>query len=229
MDHRPVVQLLSLWGILALGCGSSRSSEPQDPSDVAATQEREPSTVDEPSLEGEQGADEAESPPGDAPALEPWDIVYRVTPDGPVIAVAGVDFRPRAEAVRKGKGWGTSLTVSATVRGSELYRMLSPEDGPLMMAARVEGSGEPKLFPDERSGDEEVFLTPGEPETFSRSFPPDDGAALEKGETVTLIVGLWGLGVDAGQRRPVRRLFQVRMTVGAGQPQPVISPPEGMR
>lgn len=159
----------------------------------------------------------------------PREIVYKVTPEGLVIEVEGVEIRPKAQPVRKGGGWAIAITAEAEAKDDKMHRLLAPERGPLMMAARVRRGKQTVEVTDERSGEDEMFVMSGAPETLERTFPDEASDAFRRGDDVTLIVGLWGLGVEADERRPVRKLFQVRMTVGSAKPQPVIEPPPSMR
>ncbi len=79
---------------------------------------------------------------------------------------------------------------------------------------------------DKREGDGEKLIGPGESVKLKRRWPDSGGEKpIVAGQTVTLEVGLWGLGPDADQRRAVRDFFQIKMRAGQGKPQPVISPP----
>jgi hypothetical protein len=150
------------------------------------------------------------------------DVTYRMTSAGLLIEVDGVDLAPKAEAVKTAKGWTVALSMRATAKDQHAHSLLAPEKGPLMVAAEVERGGKTDKIPDERKGDGERTLAAGEETTITRKVD----VAIGAGQTLTLRVGLWGLGRDAEERRPVRKLFVVRMVAGAKKPQPVITPPE---
>lgn len=150
------------------------------------------------------------------------DITYRVTAAGLQIEVEGVDLAPRAEAIKTQAGWIVELSVRATAKDKHAHRLLSPERGPLMVAAAAERGGKTERVGDERKGNGEQTLTAGEPTTMTRRVD----VAIAAGQTLTLEVGLWGLGRDDEERRPVKKLFVVKMVAGAKKPQPVITPPE---
>jgi len=161
-------------------------------------------------------------------------VVYRVTPEGLIVDVEGVRFEPSVEAVKmKGGAWGVKLTVKAKSTNDGMHNLLSPKEGPLSIAGYIETKdGQLIQFSDQRDGDDELFVAPGQPLEFERTFP--SGAVSERGgamrplywhENLTITVGLWGLGVNGEQRRPLQRLFVVRMKAG-NKPQPVVSAPE---
>ncbi|HVU04272.1 MAG TPA: hypothetical protein VHE30_21085 [Polyangiaceae bacterium] len=151
------------------------------------------------------------------------DITYRVTGDGLVIEVEGIELEPSAVPVKTGRGWIVKLDVKATVRDRHSHRLLSPEQGPLMVAAVVQKAGKEDKVGDERKGDTEMTLSPDSPETLTRKVD----VPVAPGQTLTLNVGLWGLAKDDEKRRPVKKLFIVKMVAGAtAKPTPVITPPE---
>jgi hypothetical protein len=150
------------------------------------------------------------------------DITYHVTGDGLQIEVEGVALSPKAVPVQTPRGWIVSLSVRATARDQHTHKFLSPEHGALMVAAEAERSGKKERIGDERKGDGEVSITPDEPVTLERKV----NVPIASGQSLTLFVGLWGLGRDDEERRPVKKLFVVKMVAGAKKPQPVITPPE---
>lgn len=150
------------------------------------------------------------------------EITYRMTSGGLLIEVEGVDLAPKAEAVKTDKGWVVALTVRATAKDQHAHRLLSPEKGPLMVAAEVDRAGKVEHIGDERKGDGEQTLSADEPTNFTRKI----NVPIWAGQTLTLHVGLWGLGRDAEEKRPIKKLFIVKMVAGAKKPQPVITAPE---
>ena len=73
-----------------------------------------------------------------------------------------------------------------------------------------------------RSGDGEETVTKGSPITLERDFKK----AIGSGQSVTLFVGLWGMGRDTEEKRLIRKLFVVKMVAGNKKPTPVVSPPD---
>jgi hypothetical protein len=150
------------------------------------------------------------------------DITYRMTSGGLLIDVEGVELAPKADAVKTTKGWIVALSVRATAKDSHAHRLLSSEKGPLMVAAEVDRAGKVEHIGDERKGEGEQTLSPDEATTIPRKV----NVPIWAGQTLTLHVGLWGLGREAEEKRPVKKLFIVKMVAGSKKPQPVITPPE---
>lgn len=212
--------------LLALGCGSKPAAPVETagtPSAPATKPAEEPAAPDEP----EAGPDEpAEAPakPGDGP---PRTVKYIMTTKGLEIEIDGVRFMPRASPVKKGAGWGVKVEVDAKVIDDGAHSLLDPENGPLAFAGSVERGGAAERIVDKRGGEGEKLIAQGDKLVLKREWPGKSGEKpLTAGQTLTLEVGLWGLGPDADQRRPVRDFFQVKLRVGdGGKPQPVIMPP----
>jgi hypothetical protein len=169
-----------------------------------------------------------ETPPAEAsaePPKEPLkgrDITYRMTSSGLVIEVEGVELVPKAEAVKSQGGYDITISVKATARDGQLHRLLSPENGPLMVFVKNERGGKVTETPDTRKGDGEEFIAADDSIKLERKI----NSNINPGGTLTLQVGLWGLGADAAERRPVRKLFFVKMVGGVKKPTPVITAPE---
>ncbi len=151
----------------------------------------------------------------------PRDVSYRVTPDGLVVEVDGVELRPLAKAIKSKGGWGVEVTVEATSR--EPRFLTDPENGPLAFAGKVVRKGEERPFGDEREGSNTRSLEPGAKEKFSRTYPGKGQQPIWWGETLELDVGLWGLGSET-ERRPLKKFFKLKMVAG-NDAKPVISPP----
>ncbi len=208
----------------SFGCGGA-----VPPKSEAPPSEAEPQASATSQPENEKAPEEAAAEPEPESAKPdpnaPREVKYVVTPQGLRIEVAGATFKPTAKPVRVGSGWGVKVTVEASVDGTVLS-LLDSDNGPLAFAAKVTGPGAARGSGEARVGSEEVFLTPGEPKTFSRQWP---GKGKEKplmaGETLELQVGLWGLGEQSETRRPVKKFFVVKMVAGKKKPQPVVSPP----
>jgi hypothetical protein len=168
----------------------------------------------------------AEATPGDDAApkndLKGRNITYRMTPSGLVIEVEGVEFVPQADAVKTQGGYDIMIKVKATARDGQLHRLLSPENGPLMVFAKIDRGGKVTETPDVRKGDGEEFIAADDTITLERKFNTN----VNPGTTVTLQVGLWGLSQDAADRRPVKKLFFLKMAGGQKKPAPVITAPE---
>jgi len=199
------------------------SAEPASPEagEPAAKAPPEPGAADESKAEpakAEGAGTEAAGAPGKG-----RDITYRMVPGGIVMEVEGLKLEPKAEPVKKGGAWGIHLTLRATATDQHMHRFLSPEGGPLMVAAEIEHAGGKKeRITDERKGDGEEFVAAGDSTKLERDLK----FSIKAGEAVTVFVGLWGLGLDAEDRKPLKKLFQVRMVAGSHKPQPVITAPE---
>ena len=150
------------------------------------------------------------------------DITYRTTPGGLVIELEGLRLEPKAVVVNKANGWEVKFSVRAESTDHHQHRFLTSVDGPLMVAAEIERGGEKQRFRDERKGDTETVIGAHESTTFVREVKH----AIAAGQSLTLYVGLWGLGRDAEDRKPVRKLFELKMTAGQKKPEPVLTPPE---
>jgi hypothetical protein len=168
----------------------------------------------------------AEAEPG-AGQPEPRTVKYIMTTGGLEVEVEGVRFMPKATAIKSGNGWGVRVTVAAKVLDQDAHSLLDPKNGPLAFAGSVDRGGEVLRIGDQRDGEGEILIASGENVSFTREWPGKGGdKPLAAGQTLTLEVGLWGLGPDADQRRPVRDFFQVKMRAGdKGKPVPVVAPP----
>lgn len=231
--------------VLALGCGSTQhaaeaaeppkaSSAPDStavapPSGAAPASKPDPSSASEAAGPEPEGADSAK-PTGPTPTAagdekespKGREVTFQMTPAGLVIEVEGVRLEPKAQPLKLEDGWGVRLLVRATSIDGHVHRFTRPEHGPLMMAAEIDRKGKKERVGDERKGDGEDSVTQGTPITLERDFKK----AIWSGQSVTLFVGLWGLGRDMEERRLVRKLFVVKMIAGNKKPQPVVSPPE---
>lgn len=220
----------ALLGLLALPACSK--PEPAAPPPAAA---EEPA----PAAEEELSADEAEAlraieesaAAGDAEASTEApssdaqrNITYRVSPDGLRVQLEGVTFTPSAKAVRVGGGWGLELTVDAESSGTR--SLASPTRGPLAFGGKVLRRGsDVETFGDERKGDGDLLVAPGEPVKFSRKWPGEGQKALTGQDELELHVGLWGFGATPEDRRPVRRFVVVKFKPGTTGSAPQIEPP----
>jgi hypothetical protein len=212
--------------LVACGCGS-KPAQPAETSGAAsepASKQPEPEAAAAEPQAAPEGAAEKPAAEGDAP---PRTVKYIMTTKGLEIEIEGVRFMPRASPVKSGKGWGVRVEVDAKVLDDAAHSLLDPENGPLAFAGTVERGGPAQRIVDKRTGEGEKLIAQGDKVAFSREWPGKSGEKpLVAGQTLTLEVGLWGLGPDADQRRPVRDFFQVKLRVGdSGKPQPVITPP----
>jgi hypothetical protein len=208
-----------------LSCAACAAKPPE-----AAKPEPEPTAKPEPTNEAsaepeaQPGGEEAEPA---ADKKEPRTIKYIMTTAGLEVEVEGVRFMPKATAIKSGNGWGVRIIVDAKVVDEEAHSLLDPENGPLAFAGSVDRGGEVLRIGDKRKGEGEKLIAQGDKLRLEREWP-GKGAdkPLTAGQTLTLEVGLWGLGPDADQRRPVRDFFQVKMRAAqGGKPQPAIMPP----
>jgi len=150
------------------------------------------------------------------------EVIYRVSPNGLRIQIEGAEFRPSAEVIRVGGGYGLKLSVEASCTAPRV--LLNPKHGPLAFGGTVHRQAEEK-FGDTRQGDSELKLTPQTPKIFTRTWPEPGHKPLMEGEQLDLEVGLWGLGVETVDRRPVRKFFQVKLTTANADPVLRIDPP----
>jgi hypothetical protein len=208
-----------------MACGSAPPREAEAPTPEVVA-EPAPSPAPAPSADTTPAAKEAETatePAAEAkPALKGREITYRMTGTGLVVEVEGLELEPKAEAIKTAAGYDIALKVKATSKDGHMHRLLSPTNGPLMVFARVDRGGKTTDVPDERKGDNEDFIAADDSSTLERRVT----TKVTPGTTVTLNVGLWGLGLDAGDRKSVNKLFFVKMTGGNKKPTPVISAPE---
>lgn len=210
---RPCIWVIALWG-----CARAA------PEAHAPTHSAETPPAPEPRVE--TSPPKASEPVVDPPAPKTErEIAYISGPQGLRVEVEGATFVPRAKPVRVGDGWAVRVEVEVTVEGTVLS-LLEPAGGPLAFAGALQRGEHATRFTDQRVGDGERFLTPADPVVLRRDFPDGPGEKpLGRGDRLRLEVGLWGLGADADSRRPVKRLFQIDMVVGAKTPQPVVGPP----
>jgi len=222
---KTLVLALTLPIASVCACGGAPPPETPKPAPVAAPEPADAEETQKPEPKaGETPAPAESEPSAEAkPELKGRNITYRMTPSGLVIEVEGVEFVPKAEPVKSpAGGYDVALSVKATSRDGSMHRLLSPENGPLMVFSRIERGGKATDNPDERKGDGEEFISPGDSITIERKIP----AKLTAGSTITLQVGLWGLGLDAADRKPIKKLFWLKMAGSNKKPTPVITAPE---
>jgi hypothetical protein len=226
-----VASRVSAFGVCAaLGCGGATPS-PATPSpapEATVAPEPAPSAPAATSPDvGSAPADTPKEPPAEAAPQETTppggkNIVYRMTASGLVIDLDGVQFEPRAEPLKLGGGWGVKLSVRAKVTDEREHRIQNPTQGPLMVAEEIDRGGKKEVIPDQRQGDGEIVLAKSTTTPIERELRKP----IVAGQSLTLYVGLWGLGVEQGDRKPIKKLFVVRMVAGTHKPQPVVSAPE---
>jgi hypothetical protein len=215
--------------LTAFGCGASappaeepapapESTAPEPAAEPAA----EPSTDAKP--EAATGGDKAEEPAESAPDQKPREVKYTQTPDGLKVEVSGVRFLATATPARSGGGWGVKVKVKASATDGKEHKLLSPKNGPLAFAGKVDRGGDVEQLGDERAGDEEKVITEKGIE-FTREWPGKAGKPLAAGQSLELQIGIWGVGQNSSELRPVRQFCLVKMTAGKKTPQPVLSPP----
>jgi len=144
-----------------------------------------------------------------------------MTQGGLVAELDGVVFEPSAHPIRVGNGWGVKLVVRAKATDEREHRLLNPSQGPLMVAEQIERGGKKEVVPDERKGDGEITL-----DRTGTHLERELRKPIGAGESLTLHVGLWGLGTSDEERKPIKKLFVVKMVAGAHKPEPVVSAPE---
>jgi hypothetical protein len=220
--------------VLALSCGNKPAAAPE-----AA------SSDEQPGVEAGEAQPQPEPEPGQGPEPKPTEqaegeapgaaggkkpertIKYIMASGGGLeVEVEDVRFTPRATPIKVGNGWGVRIVVDVKVLDDNAHSLLDPKNGPLAFAGNVERGGKVTRIVDKREGEGEKLIAAGDKVALERVWPGKTGEKpLSAGQSLALEVGLWGLGPDADQRRAVRAFFQVKLKVGAGKPQPVISPP----
>jgi hypothetical protein len=224
------VWVLGVAAVTACGGASSESPAPASPPGTAVAEPAAPAATvptetpvakPEPSATSEASAESATPPPSADTAPHGTNITYRMTPSGLVVELEGVQLEPKAEPMKLGGGWGVKLVVRAKAVDEKEHHLQNPAKGPLMVAEEIDRGGKKELVPDDRSGDGEL--------TIGSSTVPIERELrkpIVAGQSLTLYVGLWGLGRSADDRKPIKKLFVVKMVAGAHTPQPVVSAPE---
>lgn len=233
---------------LAFGCGSAQhpadpaapvpaatAKAPAPPDFVAekdTTQNAKGDEAGDATDDGTKAAPEKDPKPAasgdDKDAKKAREITFEMTPTGLVINVEGVRMEPKAQAIRlddkdgKQIGWGVKLTVKVAATDGHVHRLTKPNHGALMMAAEIDRKGKKERIGDEREGDGEESVTKESPITLERDFKK----AIGSGQSVTLFVGLWGMGRDMEEKRLIRKLFVVKMVAGNKKPTPLVSAPD---
>jgi hypothetical protein len=226
---------------VVVGCGASTQ-----PSKVGAGENSQGSSKQETAQQeasqqetmGVAPAPPAQSPPADASqgddasAEDPdqrqtRDVRYHVMPEGLRVRVAGVSLVPQATALKLPGGWGVRMTVRLSAEDEKPHVLLSPDQGPLAVFARITRRGKQVTSSDPRRGDGQQFITPGAPLDVVQEWPGRSTAKpLTAGDELELEVGLWGIGASATSHRPLKKFFRLKMAVGKGTPQPLVSAPE---
>jgi hypothetical protein len=173
-----------------------------------------------------RAAEASADAPASADAQPAREIRYVVTPDGLEIRIEGTRFIANAEAEHVKGGFGVQVQVKASVTDDNSHSLLRPKHGPLAFAGVVERGGRRDRFNDERNGSEEQVLSPRAALTFTRNWPGKGGPApLSDGQSLELEVGLWGIGNQAAERRPVRNFFNVKVSIEHGKARVSVNPP----
>jgi len=141
----------------------------------------------------------------------------------------GPQFVVTASAVRVREGWGVSVRTSARSQGRP-QKLASSKRGPWVFKGSVERQGQASTFEEAREGTDVVTLE-REPIVFTREWPGDSTEKpLDPNDKLKLEVGLWGIsGITSDTPLPVKTLFVVRATPGAGKPRVVVQKPEGFK
>jgi hypothetical protein len=234
---RMVPSLFAVGSLVLLGCGGVRPSQVTTAQGVTSAAAAKPTAASAP-LPPPPSAQPAlpRAEPG-APATAPEkaepdssatrEISYVVVPEGLKINVAGVKFNVSASATQVAAGWGVKLNVVASAVDGKPHSLSSPKAGPLAFAGTVQrkGKSEGEPFGDERVGSGEQGIFGDDPSKFSRTWPARGTRVLGIGDGLDLQVGLWGLGVEKDEQRPVKKFCHVRMQVEKGKPRAILEPP----
>ncbi len=218
--------MAAVFAVSSCGGGSeapksvdSTSNEPAPSAEPAPEPAAEPAAPAEGKPEADKSAESSEPEP------KQREVTYTQSPEGLKVDVGGVRFMATASPVRAGDGWGVKVKVEATAQDDKPHKLLSPKNGPLAFAGKVERAGKTEKLGDERVGDEDKTIEKKALE-FSREWPGKSGAkGLKSGDKLELQVGLWGVGETSDELKPVRQFMVVKMVAGKHKPQPVISAP----
>jgi hypothetical protein len=228
------VVLLASVGVVLAACGGGASGSGPPPASPAASSSAEaaapeasPAPAATPDAKAEPETAKAPETATDAAptaadtAPHGTNITYRMTASGLVIELDGVQLEPKAEPIQLGGGWGVKVVVRARAVDEKEHHLQNPAKGPLMIAEEIDRGGKKELVPDSRSGDGELTIGSGTTPIERELRKP-----IVAGQSLTLHVGLWGLGKSADDRKPIKKLFVVKMVAGQHKPQPVVSAPE---
>lgn len=212
-------------------CGCGGGAEPvkePEPSSESAAPEPASEPPSEPAADAkgdnDSGADKPDEPAGTAPDQTSREVTYTQSPEGLKIDVSGVRFLATAAPARAGGGWGVKVKVKASAIDGKEHKLLSPKNGPLAFAGKVDRGGKVEQLGDERAGEEERVISEKGIE-FTREWPGKTGnKPLAAGESLELQVGIWGVGQNSSELRPIRQFCLVKMT-GKKQPVPMVTPP----
>jgi hypothetical protein len=224
-----------VFSLLLVGCGAAPMTPRAEPAPEARAPAASAPAAPDPSAEEPKPTPpvaENVAPPT-PPAKAEADpnatraITYAVVPEGLKISVAGVKFSVRAAAAQIAAGYGVKLSVVASAVDGKPHSLSSPKAGPLAFAGSVQraGKSDAEPFADERAGNGEQGIFGDDPTKFSRTWPAKGSRVLGIGDTLDLQVGLWGLGVEKDERRPVKKFCHVRMKVEKGKPRAILEPP----
>jgi hypothetical protein len=231
-----LVSAAALVALSACGGAATPAEAPSEP-EPAATPSPAPQTLlegapTEPAEGTDAPAEPADSSADAKPASNPDEqrnIRYVQTPEGLRVEILGVKFVPKAEAVKTPAGIGLRLTLEATA--SESRSLTAPQHGPLAFAGAIKrkGKAEAESFGDERKGEGELLLEPDKPKKIVREWPGPKGGALGNGDVLELDVGLWGLGANAAERRPVKQFLRVKVVVENWKGRARVEPPPSVK
>ena len=222
---------LFAFSLVVFGCGGGAEppKEPEAPSEPAAPESAaeppaEPSADAQGAPAGGDSGDKAAEPAADDPDQKPRDVKYTQSPEGLKVEVSGVRFLATAAPARSGGGWGVKVKIKVSSTDGKEHKILSPKNGPLAFAGKVSRGGNVEQLGDERAGEEEKVVSEKGIE-FTREWPGKSGKPLAAGDSLELQVGIWGVGQNSSELRPVRQFCLVKMTAGKKTPQPVVMPP----
>jgi hypothetical protein len=144
-----------------------------------------------------------------------------MTPNGLVVELEGLQLEPKAEPIQLGGGWGIKLAVRAKAVDEKEHHLQNPAKGPLMVAEEIDRGGKKERLPDQRDGDGDMTIG-----STTTHLERELRKPIVAGQSLTLHVGFWGLGSSANDRKPIKKLFIVKMVAGTHKPQPVVGAPE---
>ncbi|MGC4094236.1 MAG: hypothetical protein QM756_41275 [Polyangiaceae bacterium] len=226
---------------LVVACGGAETKPAEAPTEAPLPPAEPPKAEAKPAPEPKPEAEPADAKPAAEPEKAPpaadageessaRNVKYVVNPEGMRVELEGVSFAPKAEAVKVAGGYGVKLKVEVKAKDGKPHSILAPKGAEVAFAGSVKRKeGEPEKFGDKREGDNEVALKGDKAAQLSRSWPPAGGPKpLSVGDELELMVGIWGLGEDAGSRRPLKKFCKVSVKFEKDKPKVSVTAPDGV-
>jgi hypothetical protein len=153
-----------------------------------------------------------------AAAEEPAEPASSVT-----VEFSGVSYTVDAEVAAGLDGWGLDVRVSAQIEDGEEHAFvvdsMMTAEGDTALRFGVQREGESVEEATFTGPMDVVAYAPGDEIVFTRSYPGPDDELLERGDSVSVDVAIWGTEPAAGGQRTSPELARVTLDV------PVEGPP----